>query len=268
MPASRRERTTACAICRQPTAAGDRLCAPCNAALKRARDSTISEAILPARRGRRRPAADAPAPEVAPVVAALPRSRWIARGAWAACALTLFVAGGAWLAHTRGIAGTIAPRYAIDGPDTSAATIQAASTTVAPAPSAAAPVEKSVAPVTAVVDEEPARPDPRTLPSTITMPRGNGTMADTPSAPAPAPPVTPPSPVVDTPLPPPVAVAPPAPRPAPDRWQRLADQIARCASEDLFARTMCEESLRLEHCQGQWGRVAACPPRAERDYGN
>ena len=39
MPASpRAPRSTACRICRQPTAPGDRLCAPCKSALKRARD--------------------------------------------------------------------------------------------------------------------------------------------------------------------------------------------------------------------------------------
>jgi hypothetical protein len=63
-------------------------------------------------------------------------------------------------------------------------------------------------------------------------------------------------------------LAPPAPaRPPPDRWQRLADELARCPG-DLVARSVCQQSLRLEHCEGAWGRVASCPAPVERDYGN
>ena len=265
MPGTRRVRSTACAICRQPTAAGDRLCAPCKSALKRARDSTVSEAILPTRRPRQRPATPEPAAEALPALAA-PPATWLARGAWAALALGLVVASGVWLAQTRGNAGTIAPRYAVEGAQSGAEMIQAATTTPVPAPTTAPPA-KAAPPVETPADE-PSRPDLRTLPASITMPRGNGAMVDTPAAPAPVAPAAPPASVVETPLPPPVAVAAPVARPAPDRWQRLAAEIARCQAGDLIARTVCEESLRVEHCDGQWGRVAACPARPERDYGN
>ena len=264
MPAAR---SHACRICRQPTTPGERLCGPCKSALKRARDSTVSEAIKPTRARKRQVAAAEVAVEGVPVASA-PPVNWVARGAWAIVGIALFTAGGVWLSHTRGIAGTIAPRYAVAGPESGAETIQAASTTVAPAAPVATPVEKA-APAPAVADEP--RPDPRSLPSTITMPRGNGTNADAQAAAAAqaattAPPA--PAPVIEAPLPPPVAVVAPAPRPAPDRWQRLAELLARCPQGDVIARTMCEESLRIEHCQGHWGNVAACPARAEREYGN
>ena len=226
--------------------------------------------MKPLRGPRRREAAPAPVAE-SPAVASPPSApvNWIARGAFAAVACGLFLAGGVWLAHTRTIAGTIAPRYAIAGPEVGSETIQAASTTAAPARAVAAPVEKAAqAPA---VDEEAPRPDPRTLPSTITMPRGNGSQGDAQAgaaaqAGAPVPPA--PAPAVESPLPPPVAVALPAPRPVPDRWQRLAEQLARCGSGDVIARAMCEESLRIEHCEGNWGRVPACPAKVEREYGN
>jgi hypothetical protein len=36
----------------------------------------------------------------------------------------------------------------------------------------------------------------------------------------------------------------------------------------VIARTVCQESLRIEQCEGYWGRVAPCPARQDREYGN
>jgi hypothetical protein len=73
----------------------------------------------------------------------------------------------------------------------------------------------------------------------------------------------------EVPASPPVVVAQaPAPKPVPDRWQRLGDSLARCPANDVVARTVCQETLRLEQCEGYWGRVAPCPARPEREYGN
>jgi hypothetical protein len=60
----------------------------------------------------------------------------------------------------------------------------------------------------------------------------------------------------------------PAPKPVQDRWNRLADALDRCPADDVIARTVCQESLRIEQCEGYWGRVAPCPARQDRDYGN
>ena len=266
MPAQRREtRSTQCAICHQAIVAGERLCAPCRSALKRARDTTVSEAILPSRRQRRRPAvasAETPPDPVATPKATSTRA-WV-RGAWAAALGGLLVTGGAWIVHTRGIAGTIAPRYAVAAPESGAETIKAAATaTDPPAPTRADRPAGGVQAEAATARNV----DARTLPSTVTEPRA---VAHAQPIPLPTASTTLPAAAVEPPTPAPIVVAQAAaPRAAPpDRWQRLADALARCAAADLIARTMCQESLRLEHCEGFWGRVAACPARPERDYGN
>jgi hypothetical protein len=268
MPTPRRDALSSlCAICRQPAGPGARLCDPCRSALKRARDTTVSEQILPSRRHRRRPtpalAAGAPAESV-PATPAVPASaarRWV-RGAWLAVMAGLLVTSGAWIVHTRGIAGTIAPRYAIAPPESGAETIKAAAT-ASRDPAASALPDRAAAPETA-----PRTLDARSLPAAIAVPRA-ATHAE-PAVPLPPSKSTVAAPIVPEPAPPaPIVVAQaPAPRPAaPDRWQRLADALARCPA-DVIGRTMCEESLRLEHCEGFWGRVAACPVRPEREYGN
>ena len=60
----------------------------------------------------------------------------------------------------------------------------------------------------------------------------------------------------------------PAPKPVQDRWHRLADALNRCPADDVIARTVCQESLRIDQCEGYWGRVAPCPARQDREYGN
>lgn len=227
---------------------------------------------MPTRRPRRRAAASpvtADATAVDGGIAAPAASpRWLARGIALSVVTVMLVAGGVWIAQTRGIAGTIAPRYSVSGPDTGAKTIEAAATTGA-LPAAPSAAEKVVTPAPDRPEPPAARTiDARALPASITLPRGRGD-GDAPPIAAPAP-VAPPTPLpiaIEPPRPAPVAVVSPPPRPAPDRWQRLADQIERCPS-DALARAVCQESLRLEHCEGQWGRVAACPARVERDYGN
>ena len=271
MAASRREqRSNACAICRQPATAGDRLCAPCRAALKRARDSTVSDAMMPKRRPRRRvEAAPAAAPSASAIAdpAATPAAQinWLARGIAVSLAGALFVAGGVWLMHARSNAGTIAPRYSVAPPESSAETIAAAAAT-RPAP--VAPVHADKAP-SAVVDHDDASRtlDPRALPSSITMPRGRAETDALAAAALTQPVAPPPAPVVEAPLPPPVVVAQAQARPAPDRWQRLAAELERCPGETV-RRALCQEALRIEHCEGHWGRVAACPAKVEREYGN
>jgi hypothetical protein len=110
--------------------------------------------------------------------------------------------------------------------------------------------------------------DARALPASITLPRGRAetdALAATAAGSTAA--TSAPAPLVDPPLPPPVVVAQAPARAAPDRWQRLAEQIESCPS-DTLKRAVCQESLRIEYCEGNWGRVAACPAKVEREYGN
>jgi len=285
MQVKRKEpRTTKCAICRQPSVPGERLCAPCKSALKRARDTTVSEAILPTRRARRRPeridanvaptlAGEAPG---APLSTTM-RAGWARRATAGAAALAALVAVAGWLAHTRDPDRPISPRYSVGAAEASTETVAAAAS---PDLRAVAVPPAPVAPATAPGSSErgPDRPpiDPRTLPASIAVPRAPAPPAPEPVSPAGNPPVgrgiaTDPALGAFPPAPPPqpvlVAQAPP-PKPVPDRWQRLADALARCPANDVIARTVCQEALRLEQCEGYWGRVAPCPARPERDYGN
>ena len=70
------------------------------------------------------------------------------------------------------------------------------------------------------------------------------------------------------PAPAPVLEAPPQPRPAPpDRWQLMADAIARCSREDFISGVICEQRVRIDYCDGYWGQVAQCPSGISNDHG-
>ncbi len=267
-----------CAICRQPSVPGERLCAPCKSALKRARDTTVSEAILPLRRARRRPARDGATPleAGAAVAPSFPtRDSWARLVAVGLVAAVVVVAAGTWIAHSRSSDGTIAPRYSVGPPASSAETIKAAASTDArltPLPASQAP-----SPLAGVAAAARAPIDPLAMPANIAVPRvsvavtaepaplassappARGTATDPALGAFPAE-IRAPAPVV-------VALA-PAPKPVQDRWNRLAEALNRCPADDVIARTVCQESLRIEQCEGYWGRVAPCPARQDRDYGN
>jgi len=52
-----------------------------------------------------------------------------------------------------------------------------------------------------------------------------------------------------------------------DRWQALADDMARCRKEDLFSRFVCEQRTRARYCEGFWGKVPQCPSAPSVDHG-
>jgi len=55
--------------------------------------------------------------------------------------------------------------------------------------------------------------------------------------------------------------------PAPDRWQVMADQIARCGRDGFLAGVICEQRVRLKYCEGYWGQAAQCPSGIANDHG-
>jgi hypothetical protein len=55
--------------------------------------------------------------------------------------------------------------------------------------------------------------------------------------------------------------------PAPDRWQVMADQIARCGREGFLAGVVCEQRVRLKYCEGYWGVAAQCASGIPNDHG-
>lgn len=110
------------------------------------------------------------------------------------------------------------------------------------------------------------------------LPPRPGPSRGTHAVPAAKPPqdaATPPAPAESAPTPAPVAPGPakqkvgaaaPAPSRAPDRWQRLDEELAQCTRQDFIARVICAQRARFRYCEGYWGKVPACPgsPTPER----
>jgi hypothetical protein len=251
--ASGRVAGTGCAICRKPVLPGVKLCGACRAALKRARQVTVSEELSSARpraqvrrvQARKVPATQSPAP-----ADRRGASKRLAAGAGIALAMAI---GGLLAFHVLRSPG---PAPAVPAP-------------VAPVP---ATLETGTAPDLAAV-----RAEPKASPSAVAVPRAVPApprAAAAKRAPEPAAPPTDAVPeraqVIEPPAPEPKPIpvaAPPRPAPAPDRWQLLASATAACASESLFARVVCEERARLQYCEGYWGLVAQCPRGAFADHG-
>ena len=66
---------------------------------------------------------------------------------------------------------------------------------------------------------------------------------------------------------PPPEPAPPAPQPAPriDPWQQMSEAIGRCPA-GFLDRVVCEQRVRLQYCEGQWGQVPQCPGGPSVDH--
>lgn len=72
--------------------------------------------------------------------------------------------------------------------------------------------------------------------------------------PAPAAPEVIPEPRV-VPAPAPAAKA--APRP--DRWAQMASEMTACGRGNFFEKLVCEQKVRINYCDGYWGKVPQCP---------
>lgn len=71
-----------------------------------------------------------------------------------------------------------------------------------------------------------------------------------------------------------VAVAAVAPAPAraredsrSDHWQRMAAAIRSCNGREFLGGLLCEQKVRIEYCEGWWGRAAECPNGLANDHG-
>ncbi len=248
-----------CRICQGPTLPGMRLCTQCKAALKRARQETVSELIpapplrAPAARSRRGPKAE-PAVEAAP-----PRARSTLGGARATAIVLSVVAAMA--------VGYAALRFARAVPATLPAPPVAS--TAAPAAPAPGPAARP----------EPAAPVARQAPTLFVAPASASRLVRAPApkrAPEAAPAALPPEPpatarfaaATEPPAAPPVA-APPAssPAPKPNRWQLMAEALAQCGRDGFLAGVICDQRTRLQYCEGYWGQVAQCPNGIPNDHG-
>jgi len=270
-----------CQICGRSSAPGAKLCPDCRAARKRAFDATITQPLLAmagagtvsrtlsrlrrsdsspeakARRAARKAKAGndaAPPAAVAQAVAPSGVSRSIL---WALLAIGVVVAA---------IAGWHLPTRA---PDASDAGASSSATPAVPSPPAADAESARINPPPASAPA-PLPPLPAIVEREL-VPHAPAAVKSAPSKRAtPAPKVVIPPPeapaaveiVKPQPAPPPPA---PKPQVRSDPWQQMSEAIARCPAEFL-GRLVCEQRVRLQYCEGQWGKVPQCHGGPSADH--
>ncbi|MFO1314652.1 MAG: hypothetical protein U1F58_03530 [Burkholderiales bacterium] len=266
------KRTSTCTICGLPAPRGARLCTPCRAALKRAAQHTVQD--YPHYRAPV-PRAHAPRPE--PLVVghadrtAARRTRReradagrrvvLAAAALAALAGVAYLGQPQWDDAEDGTAG--GERHAGDHRPPSAtrpSTDDAhdpplapmASPATVPATATAGPPGAHPAPTAGSLPRKPARAVP--------APR----RTDQPATPAPAyPPLDAFGAIAEAPRAPPPPAAAPRATPPPDRWERMTDALAQCEREGGLSGFLCDQRVRIDACDGYWGRVPQCPAMPE-----
>jgi hypothetical protein len=55
--------------------------------------------------------------------------------------------------------------------------------------------------------------------------------------------------------------------PRPDPLQVMNENLAQCANGDLFDRVVCDQRVRRQFCDGQWGKVPQCQSGVPNDHG-
>jgi hypothetical protein len=268
-----------CMICGGQTLPGAKLCLPCRAALRRARDDTISELLpLPRRRafafshspeiGRRAPLAPTARP-VAERPAVTARSRRLSSAQLHAAAVVAFVAAAGVLTFymARELQRERPTPASIQASPTADA--KAVTPRVSPSTMLGTARDESHAAAEAAPPSEPETadilPPPAQAPVNVERP-------SRPRSVAKAAVVLDPFPAAE-PVAPPVIIAAPHPPPAPavraapaDRAQILTASLARCTG-DFFSRAGCEQRARLQYCEGQWGQIPQCPAGIANEHG-
>jgi len=244
------------------------LCAPCKAALKRARYMTVQEDLRPpsvidVRRQRRRARAPVALAEAArPAQSPAARAMLLKPGRRIFIGILVVAAalGGAGYFTQRGLgarshdgSSAEAPAVTPGVPQEVAASAAASGNVEANFVSSAVEAGKSV-PIgaTVVSQTSPVAKLAGTAAAKRTAPANRATFAtangDPPDAVAP-----PPEPEIVAATP-----APPPPRPIPDRWQNMRDAMAQCDREGVVGGLICGQRVRIQYCDGYWGKVAQC----------
>lgn len=295
----------ACAICGRQAHRGS-VCQDCRAALKRARDETVSRfqplalagaggaaitdpQLRDERRRALRPVARTPAsiPLPEPIEVGAARANG-SRFVWAIVSLMVLAA----IVVAAGVInGAIeAARSAAQTPPAPSAA-PASEPAPAPAPVVAERAEPVIAPMprettvgVGVQDEVAARMHlAPVLPAAVVTPpavaatrpagRARTAVPEAPPATMEARPVAPPVAAPETasaPVRRPTATAASGAtraQPRQDRWERMAGAMQACSTEEFLGRVICEQKVRLEYCEGYWGQVAQCPGGPVNDHG-
>ena len=253
-----------CTICGKSTLPGAKLCAPCKAALKRARYVTVQDdirrpSVIDARRQPRRARPPAPPPELVPVtpvpMVAKRMSLEGRRRAFAVLVVAVVLGGASYWGlrelsarpHTDASGATASNQEVRQDPVASTVAAQNNEPAVAPPPVPTKAAVQEAAPQSSATTKPAATPVVKrtVMASRSTFSTING---DPPEAVAP-----PPEPVKIA------AVAPPPPRPVPDQWQVMRDALAACDREGGLSGLFCGQKVRMQYCDGYWGKVPQCP---------
>jgi hypothetical protein len=266
-----------CTICGKQAPTGAKLCAPCRAALKRARQATVSR-YLPLRR----PTVEARSAAAPPRSAGVrphdarprsggdpeaPRRSLRRRGHEVVAFVALSVVVCAM--------GLLAIRMLSESGVTPAAGPRTVPAAAAPAGAAAlSPTPAAAAAGSAPGDAAPAAGAPPAKATVPKLPAGVFPMQDAaernrlaPTRVAAAIPDGFDIPTAAQPAPPEPALAPVPELPRGDRWAEVDAALARCAGEGVIAGTLCELRVRSRSCDGYWGRVPQCPSGLTSEYG-
>jgi hypothetical protein len=266
-----------CMICGGQTLPGAKLCLPCRAALRRARDDTVSELLpLPGRREAfafsQSPGAGR-SPPLAPAATRLerPLRRRLTAAQLHAAAVVAFVAAAGVLTF---VTVHSAPR---EHPQAAAPSADAApafpprvspSTMLGTAREESHPSEMPVADVPAATPSA-VTPPVAAMPAPVERKPDRAVHAKAATRVATLVELEP----AGVPSPAPVVIAAPAqlavamtPAPA-ERSATLAASLAACAGNNFFVRTACEQRTRAQFCEGKWGLTAQCPSGVANDHG-
>src|SRR5438128_10471823 len=261
-----------CQICGCAPVPGAKLCLDCRAARKRAFDATVTQPLLAAAGARRRSYAS---PRLLKPGRSLPdASRRAAKQAQAANGTSPpdAVSTGRWPFAGAGlaillVAGTyVTQRFDATEVSTQSTPEQSArealiSTQVQSSarlnPTATPTVAQTSSSGAPMATGNPSfQAAPSMSPAGTEAPRRHSLRARPAPAVALAAAPEPPPVVQPTAEPAALPVAREAPRP--DPWQQMDDALARCTRDDMSGRLMCEQRVRLQHCDGRWGQVPQC----------
>jgi hypothetical protein len=269
-----------CQICGRSSAPGAKLCPDCRAARKRAYDATITQPLLAlagagtvsrtlsrlrrdsspeakARRAARKAKAAANATPAATVSEAAAAPYRFSRSIlWAMLAIGVVVAA---------IAGWHLPTRAPEPPDAGAPSSATPAAAIQPASDAAARINPSATSAPAALPPLPTIVERELVPHAPAAVKPVTPKRVNPAPKALSPPPEAPAEVEIVKAPP--APAPPAPQ-LPvrvDPWQQMSEAIGRCPAEFL-GRVVCEQKVRLQYCEGQWGRAPQCPGGPGADH--
>jgi hypothetical protein len=268
-----------CLICGRTALSGGKLCADCRSARKRAFAATVTQPLLAAAGAGSRARLLKPSQSVAATARRAAERGLVAKPSPAepikppsrrtdlmllAAALSTILIAGAFAAHRLNVPKAestqvseqpgIAERSAARGDESGAV-------------AAAQPTPLSELTARAVADMQAA-----TLPATPTAspeaPKRAGARQRTPPVEAVSPPPVDPEPATQA-----LAVAPlvaPAvvrEAPRPDPLQVMNENLAQCANGDLIDRIVCDQRVRRQFCDGQWGKVPQCQSGVPNDHG-